>query len=614
MTRNIFNTIEEIKLAYISHTPIAWLVTPNKEVADEIVVSFVEEHMGCFKGEFGDSVNLKELSSKGGINPFVYYQWFAPLSSENFNNSSKYFDLQTRLEYFINCFYQFQSELDGRSTSDGSYNRSIAIIASNHVPSFEWLNSYIRTIYIDPLSDEDICQTLNDFSISTGLTLDKKFINDLIVNFRGFSNRQIIQVLDRCVALEYFETNNNESIISEIRALKHQMLDGFNGLKWEESNDERAAGLGAVSSWLHKRESIFSDPKRSLKKGYDIPKGFLVTGIPGTGKSLMAKETARILKLPLISMDLGDIQEGIVGKSEEHMASALRLVDAMAPCVLWIDEIEKAFSGANSSQGDSGVMRRMFGKFLTWMQEKKSFCFVVATSNDITNLPPELFRSERFDEKFYTFMPSAQECAEIFVACIKSANLKYAKYNGKNARLFDSIFETETYWINWLNSINSKEVQMTESNGYGYWKNAHTPSLKLFTGADISAFVKLLKFEILSERDNPSSKFHNASGIITNIEMTAVINNVLNTFMPYGQTNVKNIADSFFLLSKNRLQSSSGAPEDEQIILFSDFNEDKKQMLYYSNKFSAEPYNQALYRCILGAINQRYKQPKEIAK
>ena len=109
-------------------------------------------------------------------------------------------------------------------------------------------------------------------------------------------------------------------------------------------------------------------------------------------------ETAKILNLPLIAMDLGDLQEGLVGKSEEHMAAALRMVDAMAPCVLWIDEIEKAFSGVSSGRSDGGVMRRMFGKFLTWMQEKTSFCFVFATSNDISQLPPELFRSERFDE------------------------------------------------------------------------------------------------------------------------------------------------------------------------------------------------------------------------
>ncbi len=605
MTNNIFNAIEEIKIAYLSHTPIVWLVTSDKESADEIVVSFVTEHMGKFKGDMGDGVNLKPLPDTFGENPFVYYHWFAPLKDEGSNQSTTGSELRTKLERFINCFYLFQSEKDGRETTKGSADRSIAIVASDQAPAFGWINSYIRVIYVKSLSDNDICKLLNDFLSTNHLEADDKFKDQLIVNFRGFSSRQITQVLDRCIALEYFDTNDRDSILAEIRALKHQMLDGFSGLKWVTYSDEEAAGLGGISEWLRRRKTIFSDPEKSRKTGYDLPKGFLVTGIPGTGKSLMAKETARILGLPLISMDLGDIQEGIVGKSEEHMAAALRLVDAMAPCVLWIDEIEKAFSGAESGQSDGGVMRRMFGKFLTWMQEKKSFCFVVATSNDISKLPPELFRSERFDAKFYTFMPSAEECAAIFVSCIKSANAKYAKYNGRDARLFDGAFSTTSYWEEWLDKINKGEVLMTKSGNYGYWEDARTPSLKLFTGADIAAFVKILTFEVLSARENANVP---PTGAISPLEVSEVINNALDKFMPYGQTNVRDIANSFFLLNKNRLQSASNAEGSAQIILFSDYNEDDKLMKYDEDKFKNQQYNQALYRCILGAINQRHKK------
>ena len=136
-----------------------------------------------------------------------------------------------------------------------------------------------------------------------------------------------------------------------------------------------------------------------------------------------------MLGLPLISLDMGELQKGIVGASEQHMVEALRMVEAMAPCVLWIDEIEKAFSGSSHDNSDGGVMRRMFGKFLTWMQEKSAPCFVFATSNDTSKLPPELFRSERFDDKFYSFMPTVDECASIFSSIIKEENKKYAKNN-----------------------------------------------------------------------------------------------------------------------------------------------------------------------------------------
>ena len=149
--------------------------------------------------------------------------------------------------------------------------------------------------------------------------------------------------------------------------------------------------------------------------GLQAPKGILLCGIPGCGKSLAAKLTAQTLDLPLLQMDMGNLMGGIQGQSEENMRKALGFAEAMAPCVLWIDELEKGFSGAKSSgNSDGGTFKRMFGTLLNWMQENMKPCFIFATANDIGGLPKELFRSGRFDELFAVYLPTAQECADIF--------------------------------------------------------------------------------------------------------------------------------------------------------------------------------------------------------
>ena len=140
--------------------------------------------------------------------------------------------------------------------------------------------------------------------------------------------------------------------------------------------------------------------------------GVLVTGVPGCGKSLTAKAMSTIWQLPLLKLDFGKVFSGLVGSSEENMRRALATAEAVAPSILWIDEIEKGLSGLGSN-GDSGVSSRIFGQFLTWMQEKESPVFVIATANNISSLPPELLRKGRFDEIFFVDLPTFQERKEI---------------------------------------------------------------------------------------------------------------------------------------------------------------------------------------------------------
>ena len=170
-------------------------------------------------------------------------------------------------------------------------------------------------------------------------------------------------------------------------------------------------GLDNLKRWLLKRNNSWSE--KAKKYCIPAPKGVLVTGIPGCGKSLTAKAMSTIWQLPLLRLDFGKIFAGIVGSSEENMRKAISTVEAVAPSILWIDEIEKGLS-ATSSTNDGGVSARIFGTFLTWMQEKTTPVFVIATANNISKLPPELLRKGRFDEIFFVDLPTFAERKEIF--------------------------------------------------------------------------------------------------------------------------------------------------------------------------------------------------------
>ena len=175
-------------------------------------------------------------------------------------------------------------------------------------------------------------------------------------------------------------------------------------------------GLENLKSWLIKRNNSWLDSAR--KYNIPAPKGVLITGIPGCGKSLTAKAMSAIWNLPLLKLDMGKIFSGIVGSSEENMRRAIATAEAVAPSILWVDEIEKGLSGVGGS-GDSGTSNRILGTFLTWMQEKTAPVFVIATANNIRTLPPEVLRKGRFDEIFFVDLPTESEREKIFDVHLK---------------------------------------------------------------------------------------------------------------------------------------------------------------------------------------------------
>jgi SpoVK/Ycf46/Vps4 family AAA+-type ATPase len=194
------------------------------------------------------------------------------------------------------------------------------------------------------------------------------------------------QIIRRSQILEYFEAEEDMSLVG---------------------------GMSLLKEWLAKRSLAFSE--RARRFGLPEPRGLLLLGVQGAGKSLVAKAVASQWQLPLLRLDLGSLFSELVGSSEHNMRTALRLAESVAPCVLWLDELEKGLGGmASSHLSDAGTTARVFGSFLTWMQEKTSPVFVIATSNDISILPPEVLRKGRFDEIFFIDLPAFDERREIF--------------------------------------------------------------------------------------------------------------------------------------------------------------------------------------------------------
>ncbi len=200
----------------------------------------------------------------------------------------------------------------------------------------------------------------------------------------------------------------NMGDISTIAEEKKQIIqrNGLLEFSMPKLKMEDIGGLNNLKNWLIKRSDSWSE--KAEKYNLPSPKGVLLTGLPGCGKSLTAKTISSLWNIPLLRLDMGALYNGLVGSSERNMRNVIQTVEAMSPCVLWVDEIEKAFSGVGSS-GDSGVSTRLFGAFLTWMQEKEKFVFVAATANNISSLPPELMRKGRFDEIFFVDLPTKAE-------------------------------------------------------------------------------------------------------------------------------------------------------------------------------------------------------------
>lgn len=330
------------------------------------------------------------------------------------------------------------------------------------------------------LPDEDemydiIKEYIDDYRGGIPIEWDNSDTREAASMLTGVTKIEAVNVMAALIA----NGSIRKTDLDEVRSSKDRLFSDISGLEKIEvdENVKDVGGLAGLRGWLsEKRELLKAEKRDELRaKGLRPPRGILLVGVPGCGKSLSAKSISANWKLPLYRLDFATVQGSYVGQSEQQLKDALLTAENVSPCILWIDEIEKGLSGAGGS-GDGGVSTRMVGQFLFWLQECKKQVFVVATANDVSMLPSELLRRGRFDELFFVDLPTAEERREIL-------SLYMRKY-------LNMLFE---------GPFSDKIVEISEG----------------FTGADLESTVRDLAYrsiansDFVMDEDNILSAFNN---------------------------------------------------------------------------------------------------------
>lgn len=381
---------------------------------------------------------------------------------------------------------------------------------------------------------------------------DEHYINRMYQSMRTLTPREIVATLENCRLLYgkvYRKPDDKvfEKLLKTVRSVSERAIMRSKALSLIDSSGAGCPdGLQAVVGWLAANKDRIIRPEHYVGLGMEPPKGLLMSGIPGSGKSMLAKYIASQLGLSLVRLDLGDAMGGYVGDSEKGFKTALEVAETLSPCVVWIDEMEKMFEGGHE------VTRRLIGKFLTWMQEKAErgvSCFVYATANDISKMPPEMFRSGRFDEKFFTFMPSAADCAAIFDSIIKHQATKYAEENPEAIRpLFNIAKINGKMFMELLNGNVCLPSKIHEN-----WSGQIPNSNKFFIGSDIAQLIisaKAMYCEKQRRQNSGDAEFDSA-------EFKQCLIAAINSRKTYGETNLYEVAAAFAMIARNNFVAAS---------------------------------------------------------
>lgn len=308
-----------------------------------------------------------------------------------------------------------------RKITAGDGVEACIVLVSDILSIPKELEKYITIIETEHLMPEEIEEAIEKFREHQGIpAIDKVLKEQLVVALKGLSEFEINSILSLAYADDGALTKKDLQLVFE---RKQQMIKKAGILEMVQLDEnvglDAIGGLEVLKKWLGKKAKVLGDLNRALEFGVDMPKGVMIVGVPGCGKSLTAKAAAKLFNVPLLKLDMGRLMGKYVGESEANMRKAIELAEAIAPCVLWVDELEKAFAGIGGEGGGAEITTRLLGSFLTWMQEKTSATFVVATANNISKLPPELLRKGRFDEIFYVNLPNEKERKQIFEIHIK---------------------------------------------------------------------------------------------------------------------------------------------------------------------------------------------------
>lgn len=384
---------------------------------------------------------------------------------------------------------------------------SIVVITNN--PVWNQLQRQGMTVKIDVPSEDEMYEVINgyigDYRDKIPIEWDADDVREVASILTGVTQIEAQNVIASLIAKERIE----KADIDEIRMTKNRLFSDISGLERIEVDESAkdVGGLAGLRTWLEEKRGLMTPEKRDALRqmGLRPPRGILLVGVPGCGKSLSAKSIAANWKLPLFRLDFATVQGSYVGQTERQLKEALSTAEDISPCILWIDEIEKGLSGAGSSN-DGGVSTRMVGQFLFWLQECKKQVFVVATANDVSMLPSELLRRGRFDELFFVDLPTAEERRDILTLYMR-------KYLG----------------VAFTGPIADKIVEMTDG----------------FTGADLESTVRDLTYRSIA----------NDGFVLSESNMLAAFDNVV----PLSQTSPEKI-EAIREWGKERAVPASGRP------------------------------------------------------
>ena len=412
------NSARDMLASYIDALyPIIYINHFDFKIIDDIVLDISDSRKVI---EYNNGLGIVDFKTKSVMKECDLFSFLKLVKDDGYDHSVFIVlkDVHTQLDNpEIVSLLKYIAE---RNLYNECYNASIFIVASKFcIP--EELEDLITVFDLPLPTVSEIKNIMIEFTKDLDIQVLEDVLSEIALSFKGLNEFQIKQILN----LAYqdggvLDFDDKQLILSQ----KEQLIKKAGLLEMipvHETIDD-IGGLENLKEWLYKKECIFNQLDKATKFGVDIPKGIMIVGMPGCGKSLAAKATAKLFEIPLVRLDVGRLLGKYIGESEENMRKALRLSEAISPCVLWIDEIEKAFSGVGGSGGGSDVTTRLFGQFLTWMQEKENTVFIVATANNISRIPPEFLRKGRFDELFYVDFLNDEERRKIIEIHLKKRN------------------------------------------------------------------------------------------------------------------------------------------------------------------------------------------------
>lgn len=435
--------------------PIIYINHFDFKVIDDAIAQ-VEENVKCV--EFNNALGLVDFKTKSPMQECDLEQFLKLTMDDGFEQETFLVLKDIHGELANPKVIALLKKIAENNLYKDNYNATIFILSETTVIPHE-IENYI-TIFDIPLPTiNEILSIIHSFILDMDIVVEQDTINEIALSFKGLNEFQIKQILN----LAYqdggcIDEDDKLLILREKEQFikKSGMLEIIN---FTESIDD-IGGLENLKEWLSRKEKVFTNLDKAIKFGVDVPKGIMIIGMPGCGKSLTAKATASLFEIPLVRLDVGRLLGKYVGESEENMRKALKLSEAISPCVLWIDEIEKAFAGVGGDGSGNEVTTRLFGQFLTWMQEKENTVFIVATANDISRMPPEFLRKGRFDELFFVDLPNGEERRKIL-----EIHLKKRKRWNKNIDSIALIKETDGFNGADLEAVVKDTIEMAFIDG-----------------------------------------------------------------------------------------------------------------------------------------------------